>query len=64
MRIDKHTSPPVTESYEYGMFVKHLEGKDSPQAKKMLEKLKSLKTCDDFLYFKTYLLFDIFTEFF
>lgn len=61
--MSDQTEPyPVEENYEYLLFVKYLQTKKSPNAKRLLSLLKSMKTTDEYLDFKTYLLFDIFTE--
>ncbi|AEA42680.1 hypothetical protein Fluta_0676 [Fluviicola taffensis DSM 16823] len=60
--MEKYISPPVEENYEYVVFKEYLETKDSPKAKKLLEKLNSLKTCEDYLNFKSFLLWDLFIE--
>lgn len=48
--------------YHYKYFIEYLETKDSPKAKRLLEKLKKLKTGVEYAEFREYLLFDLFIE--
>ncbi|WP_430405373.1 hypothetical protein [Fluviicola sp.] len=53
---------PVETSNQYNVLVKYLESKDSPKAKRLLEKLRTFKTVDEYYDFTEYLLFDLFIE--
>lgn len=55
-------SEPVESNTHYKVFVQYLESKDSPKAKRLLEKLKNLKTCKEYAEFREFLLFDLFIE--
>lgn len=64
MELDGILNYPVEEDGEYLAFIKYLETKKSEKAKKLLRKLKSLKTSMEYAYLKDYLLFDLFIEIF
>lgn len=55
---------PIEEDGRYCALVKFLENKNTTGAQKLLAKLKTLKTNEDFGYFENYLLFELFVEFY
>lgn len=59
---DFFAARPLETDGHYNAFVEYLETKDSPKAKRLLEKLKALKDTDEFYYFREKLLWDVFIE--
>ena len=60
--MEQYKPEPVETSSNYKAFIEYLKTKDSPKAQRLLERLLTFKTVDEYVDFKEYLIFDLLIE--